>query len=120
MIKTLFQKLIGSKEEKTNDQCCATMTLEKPIPSSNEKTSSCCSGTCCGSTSTTVDVVLTSAILNRVLVVKALKEITGRTEEEANQLFDARPGIIKERIERDEAEVIKAIFEELGVSIELR
>lgn len=119
MIKTLFQKLMGSKEEKTKESCCSTMTLERPIPSSNENVSSC-SGTCCGSTSTTVDVVMTFAILNRVLVVKALKEITGKTEEEANQLFEARPGIIKERIEREEAEAIKARFEELGACIELR
>jgi large subunit ribosomal protein L7/L12 len=70
--------------------------------------------------STTVDVVLTAAGEKKVPVIKAVRAATGLGLKEAKALVDEAPGPIKEGIERDEAEKLKADLEEAGATVELK
>jgi large subunit ribosomal protein L7/L12 len=66
------------------------------------------------------DVVLTGAGEKKIQVIKVVRAATGLGLKEAKALVDEAPKPIKEGIERDEAEKLKAELEEAGGSVELR
>ena len=66
-----------------------------------------------------VNVVLTSAGANKLPVIKIIKEVTGLGLKEAKDIAD-NGGAIKEGIAKDEAEALKAQFEEAGATVELQ
>ena len=68
----------------------------------------------------TVDVVLTEVGGQKVPVIKVVRSATGLGLKEAKALVDEAPKAIKEGIERDEAEKIKAELEEAGATVELK
>jgi large subunit ribosomal protein L7/L12 len=68
----------------------------------------------------TVDVVLTEVGGQKVPVIKVVRGATGLGLKEAKALVDAAPGPIKEGVERDEAEKLKADLEEAGATVELK
>jgi large subunit ribosomal protein L7/L12 len=68
----------------------------------------------------TVDVVITEVGGQKVPVIKVVRAATGLGLKEAKALVDAAPGPIKEGIERDEAEKLKAELEEAGATVELK
>ena len=70
--------------------------------------------------STTADVILTSSGDKKIQVIKVVRAATGLGLKEAKALVDAAPGPIKEGIERDEADKLKAELEEAGGSVELK
>jgi large subunit ribosomal protein L7/L12 len=70
--------------------------------------------------STTVDVVLTAAGEKKIQVIKAVRAATGLGLKEAKALVDEAPKPVKEGIERDEAEKLKAELEEAGGEVELK
>jgi large subunit ribosomal protein L7/L12 len=70
--------------------------------------------------STTVDVVLTGAGDKKIQVIKVVRAATGLGLKEAKALVDEAPKAVKEGIERDEAEKLKAELEEAGASVELK
>jgi len=70
--------------------------------------------------STTVDVVLTACGDKKIQVIKVVRAATGLGLKEAKALVDEAPKAIKEGIERDEAEKLKAELEEAGGSVELK
>ena len=70
--------------------------------------------------SSTVDVVLTEVGGQKVPVIKVVRAATGLGLKEAKALVDDAPGPIKEGIERDEAEKLKAELEEAGATVELK
>ena len=70
--------------------------------------------------SSTVDVVLTAAGDKKIQVIKAVRAATGLGLKEAKAVVDGAPGPVKEGIERDEAEKLKADLEEAGGSVELK
>ncbi|MDQ3730342.1 MAG: 50S ribosomal protein L7/L12 [Actinomycetota bacterium] len=70
--------------------------------------------------STTVDVILTAAGDKKVPVIKAVRAATGLGLKEAKAVVDDAPSPVKEGIERDEAEKLKADLEEAGASVELK
>ena len=67
----------------------------------------------------TVDVVLASAGANKLAVIKLVKDVTGLGLKEAKELAD-NGGAIKEKVSADEANELKAKFEEAGATIELK
>lgn len=67
----------------------------------------------------TVNVVLTSAGPNKLPVIKIIKEVTGLGLKEAKEIAD-NGGAVKEGIAKDEAEALKAQFEEAGATVELQ
>ncbi len=70
--------------------------------------------------STTADVILTASGDKKIQVIKVVRAATGLGLKEAKALVDAAPGPIKEGIERDEADKLKAELEEAGGSVELK
>jgi large subunit ribosomal protein L7/L12 len=70
--------------------------------------------------SSTVDVVLTEVGGQKVPVIKVVRAATGLGLKEAKAMVDEAPKPIKEGIERDEAEKLKAELEEAGATVELK
>ena len=70
--------------------------------------------------STTVDVVLTGPGDKKIQVIKVVRAATGLGLKEAKALVDEAPKPVKEGIEREEAEKLKAEIEEAGGSVELK
>ena len=70
--------------------------------------------------SSTVDVVLTAPGDKKIQVIKAVRAATGLGLKEAKALVDGAPKAVKEGIERDEAEKLKADLEEAGGEVELK
>lgn len=68
----------------------------------------------------TVDVVLTSPGEKKIQVIKAVRAATGLGLKEAKAVVDGAPGPVKEGIEREEAEKLKAELEEAGGEVELK
>ena len=66
-----------------------------------------------------VNVVLASAGANKLAVIKLVKEITGLGLGESKAIAD-NGGVIKENVSTDEANEMKAKFEEAGATIELK
>lgn len=67
----------------------------------------------------TVNVVLTSCGANKIAVIKLVREATGLGLKEAKAIAD-NGGNIKENVSTDEANELKAKFEEAGATIELQ
>jgi large subunit ribosomal protein L7/L12 len=70
--------------------------------------------------SATVDVMLTGAGEKKIQVIKVVRAATGLGLKEAKALVDEAPKPVKEGIDRDEAEKLKAELEEAGASVELK
>ena len=67
----------------------------------------------------TVTLVLTNAGANKIPVIKLVRDITGLGLKEAKAIAD-NGGNIKEDISTDEANELKAKFEEAGATVELK
>ena len=70
--------------------------------------------------SATVDVVLTATGDKKIQVIKVVRAATGLGLKEAKALVDEAPKPVKEGIEREEADKLKAELEEAGASVELK
>jgi large subunit ribosomal protein L7/L12 len=70
--------------------------------------------------SSTVDVILTSAGDKKIQVIKVVRAATGLGLKEAKALVDEAPKPVKEGIERDEADKLKAELEEAGAGVEVK
>ena len=68
---------------------------------------------------TSFDVVLKEAGANKIPVIKVVRDATGLGLKEAKDLVDGAPKTIKEGVSKDEAEELKAKFEEAGATVEL-
>ena len=65
------------------------------------------------------DVVLKEVGANKIKVIKVVREITGLGLADAKALVDGAPKTVKEGVAKDEAEEMKAKFDEVGATIEL-
>ena len=70
--------------------------------------------------SSTVDVVLTGAGEKKIQVIKVVRAATGLGLKEAKALVDEAPKPVKEGVDKDEAERLKAQLEEAGGSVEIK
>lgn len=70
--------------------------------------------------SSTVDVILTGGGDKKIQVIKVVRAATGLGLKEAKAIVDDAPQPVKEGIERDEADKLKAEIEEAGGSVELK
>jgi large subunit ribosomal protein L7/L12 len=69
---------------------------------------------------TAFDVVLTGAGEKKIQVIKVVRAATGLGLKEAKALVDEAPKPIKEGVDRDEAEKLKAELEEAGAGVEIK
>ena len=70
-------------------------------------------------TKTEFTVTLKEAGVQKVAVIKAVKEITGLGLGEAKAIVDGAPAAVKEKVSKDEAEAAKKLLEEAGATVEL-
>ena len=68
---------------------------------------------------TEFDVVLKEVGANKIKVIKVVREITGLGLADAKALVDGAPKTVKEAVSKEEAEEMKAKFDEVGATIEL-
>ena len=65
------------------------------------------------------NVVLKEAGANKIAVIKVVRDVTGLGLKEAKDLVDGAPKTVKEGASKEDAEAMKAKFEEAGAVIEL-
>ncbi len=66
------------------------------------------------------DVVITSPGDKKIQVIKVVRAVTGLGLKEAKDLVDGAPGTVKEGVNQEEADSIKAQLEEAGAGVELK
>jgi large subunit ribosomal protein L7/L12 len=70
--------------------------------------------------SSTVDVILAGSGDKKIQVIKVVRAATGLGLKEAKALVDEAPKPVKEGVEREEADKLKAELEEAGATVELK
>ena len=65
-------------------------------------------------------VVLASAGDKKIEVIKEVRALTGLGLKEAKDLVEGAPKTVKEGVNKDEAEKIKATLEKVGAKVELK
>jgi large subunit ribosomal protein L7/L12 len=69
---------------------------------------------------TEFDAVLTDVGANKILVIKAVRELTGLGLKEAKDLVDAAPKPVREGVTKEEAEEVKTKLSEAGATVEVK
>jgi large subunit ribosomal protein L7/L12 len=69
---------------------------------------------------TEFDAMLTEVGANKILVIKAVRELTGLGLKEAKDLVDAAPKAVKEGVTKEEAEQVKEKLAEAGATVEVK
>ncbi len=69
---------------------------------------------------TAFDVVLTGAGEKKIQVIKVVRAATGLGLKEAKALVDEAPKPVKEGVDREEADKVRADLEEAGASVEIK
>jgi large subunit ribosomal protein L7/L12 len=69
---------------------------------------------------TSFDVVLTEAGQQKIQVIKVVRAITGLGLKEAKDLVDSAPKPVKEGVNQEEADSLKAQLEEAGAGVEIK
>ncbi len=69
---------------------------------------------------TEFDAVLTDVGAQKILVIKAVRELTGLGLKEAKDLVDAAPKAVKEAVTKEEAEQVKEKLAEAGATVEVK
>jgi large subunit ribosomal protein L7/L12 len=73
-----------------------------------------------GEEQSTFDVIITGAGDKKIQAIKVVRAATGLGLKEAKAVVDEAPKPVKEGIEKEEAEKLKADLEEAGASVELK
>jgi large subunit ribosomal protein L7/L12 len=69
---------------------------------------------------TEFSAVLTEIGQQKIPVIKVVRELTGLGLKEAKDLVDSSPKAVKEGVNREEAEKIKAALSEVGATVEIK
>lgn len=72
-----------------------------------------------GEEKTEFDVRLKSVGSKKIQVIKVVRTVTGAGLKESKALVDEAPGVVKEKVSKDEAENIKKQLEEAGAEVEI-
>lgn len=100
------------KEEYGIEPAAAAVAVAGPVAGASEEVEA--------AVQTEFDVILTAAGQSKLAVVKLVKELTGLGLKEAKEVVDAAPKAIKEKVSKDEAEIIKAQLVEAGAEVEIK
>lgn len=69
---------------------------------------------------TEFDVILTNSGDKKINVIKVVREVTGLGLKEAKDAVEKTPFTVKEGIKKEDADAIKAKFEEAGAKVEIK
>ena len=109
-----LSKLVKALEDKFGVVAAAPAVAVAAAPGAGD------AGDDAGSGASTVSAILADCGASKIQVLKAVRELTGLGLKEAKELVDAAPTPIKEGIDKEEAEKIKASLEEQGATVEIK
>jgi len=69
---------------------------------------------------TEFNVVLAAVGDKKIQVIKVVRELIGLGLKEAKEMVDGAPSVVKEKVNKEEAEAIKAKLTEVGATIEIK
>lgn len=69
---------------------------------------------------TEFDVILTNPGGSKIPVIKVVRAVTSLGLKEAKELVESAPSAIKEGVSKEDAEKVKAQFEEVGAQVEIK
>ena len=69
---------------------------------------------------TAFDVVLAKAGEQKIAVIKIVREATSKGLQEAKQLVDSAPQVVKSGVSKAEADELKAKLEAAGATVEIK
>jgi large subunit ribosomal protein L7/L12 len=69
---------------------------------------------------TSFNVILKEVGSQKIQVIKVVREVTSLGLKEAKDFVDSAPKVLKENVNKDEAEAIKAKFAEVGATVEIQ
>ena len=69
---------------------------------------------------TEFDVILTAIGAKKIQVIKEVRAITGLGLKEAKELVEAAPRAVKEGVDKEEAEKVKAKIEAVGGQVDIK
>jgi large subunit ribosomal protein L7/L12 len=105
-----LSELVGVLEEKFGVSAAAPMMMGAAPAAAAEEVEE----------KTDFDVELTAAGQQKINAIKAVREVTGLGLKEAKDLVDAAPKVIKEKVAKADAEVMKKKLEEAGATVTLK
>lgn len=73
-----------------------------------------------GEEKTAFDVVLAKAGEQKIAVIKVVREVSGKGLQEAKQLVDSAPQVVKSGISKAEADELKTKLEAAGAAVEIK
>ena len=121
-VKVLAEELVNLTVKEVNE--LATILKEEygiePAAAAVAVAAPAAAGEAAAAEKTSFDVVLKSAGQAKLQVIKAVKEAAGLSLGDAKALVDAAPKAVKEGVSKEEAESLKASFEEAGAEVELK
>lgn len=69
---------------------------------------------------TAFDVVLTKVGEQKIAVIKVVREVTNKGLQEAKQLVDSAPQVVKSGVPKAEADELKKKLEDAGAAVEIK
>lgn len=73
-----------------------------------------------GEEKTEFDIILADSGDKKINVIKVVREVTGLGLKEAKDAVEKTPFTVKEGVKKEDAEAIKAKFEEAGAKVEIK
>lgn len=105
--------IVKELEEKLGVSAAAPMAMAMPVGGGG-------GGAAAEEEKTEFNVELTSAGASKIPVIKVVRAVTNLGLKEAKELVESAPTNVKEGVPKDEAEKIKAQFEEVGATITIK
>ena len=96
------------------------ITAAAPVASPLPRRGAADGGGAAAEEKTSFDVVLTGAGQQKIQVIKVVRAVTGLGLKEAKDLVDGAPQPVKEGVNQEEADSVKAQLEEAGASVEIK
>lgn len=103
--------LVKAMEEKFGVSAQATVAVAGPVAIDGEAAAA--------EEKTEFNVKMTSFGENKIGVIKTIRAITGLGLKEAKDLVESVPSVVKEGVNKEDAEKIKKELEEAGATVEL-
>lgn len=107
-----LSKLVKALEDRLGVSAAAPVAVAAAAPAA--------AGAAVAEEKTEFDVILTSFGEKKVGVIKEVRSLTGLGLKDAKDLVEAAPKAIKEGVEKDEAEKVKAQLEGVGATVEIK
>jgi large subunit ribosomal protein L7/L12 len=126
-VDTLFENLgkmtvleLVDLKKKIEDEWGVTAAAPVAVAAAGAAPAAGADGAAGGEEQTSFDVILSGAGDKKIQVIKVVRAITGLGLKEAKDLVDGAPGPVKEGVNREEADSIKAQLEEAGAGVEIK